>query len=46
MKRLARLLVEYRAWWLGTIGALLVLLALLLFLTAGTSLAPFIYALF
>lgn len=46
MKEVLGLLLRYRRWWLGTILVLLLLLALLLVLTAGPSLAPFIYALY
>lgn len=35
-----------RKWWIGTVVVLLLLLGLLLVLTEGSALAPFIYALF
>lgn len=39
-------LLDNRKWWLGTIVVLLLMLGLLLVLTEGSALAPFIYALF
>lgn len=35
-----------RKWWLGPIFATLILLGLLIVMTQGSALAPFIYALF
>ena len=35
-----------KKWWLGPIVGMLLLLGLLLVLTQGSSLAPFIYTLF
>lgn len=35
-----------RKWWISTVVVLLLLLGLLLVLTEGSALAPFIYALF
>ncbi len=35
-----------KKWWLGPIGVMLVLLGLLIVLTQGTAVAPFIYTLF
>ena len=35
-----------KAWWLGPIFATLILLSLLIVLTEGSAVAPFIYALF
>lgn len=37
---------ENRSWWLVPIVVLLVLLGLVIVLTQGTALAPFIYTLF
>jgi hypothetical protein len=39
-------LKEQRKWWLMPIAILLLLLGLLIVLTQGSALAPFIYALF
>lgn len=39
-------LLENKKWWLGTIVLLLLTLGLLMVLTEGSALAPFIYALF
>jgi len=46
VKELLGFLVENKKWWLGTIVVLLLILGLLLVLTEGSALAPFIYALF
>ena len=46
LKELLLYLVENKKWWLGTIVILLLALGLLLVLTEGSALAPFIYALF
>jgi hypothetical protein len=35
-----------KKWWLGPIVVMLVLLGLLIVLTSGTAVAPFIYTLF
>jgi hypothetical protein len=37
---------ERKKWWLGPIVILLVLLGLLIVLTEGSAVAPFVYALF
>jgi ABC-type nickel/cobalt efflux system permease component RcnA len=46
VRELLQFLVENKKWWLGTIVVLLMMLGLLLVLTEGSALAPFIYALF
>ncbi len=46
IRELLQFLVENKKWWLGTIVVLLMMLGLLLVLTEGSALAPFIYALF
>lgn len=46
IRELLQFLVENKKWWLGTIVVLLMMLSLLLVLTEGSALAPFIYALF
>tara|TARA_B100000686_G_scaffold308409_1_gene349454 strand:- start:3051 stop:3212 length:162 start_codon:yes stop_codon:yes gene_type:complete len=37
---------ERKKWWLGPIFATLVLLGMLIVLTEGSAVAPFVYALF
>ena len=37
---------ESKKWWLGPIFATLVLLGMLIVLTEGSAVAPFVYALF
>jgi len=37
---------ERKKWWLGPIVIMLVLLGLLMVLTQGSAVAPFVYALF
>lgn len=37
---------ERKKWWLGPIVLMLVLLGLLIVLTQGSAVAPFVYALF
>ena len=37
---------ERKKWWLGPIVVILIMLSLLIVLTEGSSVAPFIYALF
>lgn len=39
-------LKERKKWWLGPIVIVLVLLGLLIVLTQGSAVAPFVYALF
>ena len=46
VQELITYLLENKKWWLGTIVILLLALGLLLVLTEGSALAPFIYALF
>lgn len=46
VRELIAYLLENKKWWLGTIVILLLALGLLLVLTEGSALAPFIYALF
>lgn len=46
IKELLSFFYVNRKWWLGTITVLLLALSLLLVLTEGSALAPFIYALF
>jgi len=46
VQELMQFLVDNRKWWLGTVVVLLLMLGLLLVLTEGSALAPFIYALF
>ena len=46
VKELMQFLFDNKKWWLGTIVILLLLLGLLLVLTEGSAIAPFIYALF
>ncbi len=37
---------ERKKWWLGPIVIMLLMLGLLIVLTEGTAVAPFVYALF
>ncbi len=46
VRELLHFLLENKKWWLGTVVVLLLALSLLLVLTEGSVLAPFIYALF
>lgn len=46
VRELLTYLLENKKWWLGTVVVLLLVLALLLVLTEGSALAPFIYVLF
>jgi len=46
IRELVKFLVANKKWWLGTVVVLLLALGLLLVLTEGSALAPFIYALF
>jgi len=44
--QLFQLLLEKKAWWLIPMTAVFLLLGLLIVLTSGTALSPFIYTLF
>lgn len=46
VRELLGFLRDNKKWWLGTVVVLLLLLSLVLVLTEGSALAPFIYALF
>lgn len=46
VRELLQFLLDNKKWWLGTVVVLLLALSLLLVLTEGSALAPFIYALF
>ena len=46
VRELLQFLFDNKKWWLGTIVVLLLCLGLLLVLTEGSAIAPFIYALF
>jgi len=46
VKQLFALLMEKKAWWLVPMISVFLLLGLLIVLTQGTALSPFIYALF
>lgn len=46
VKELLQFLFDNKKWWLGTIVILLLMLGLLLVVTEGSAIAPFIYALF
>jgi hypothetical protein len=46
IKQLYALLMEKKAWWLIPMVSVFLLLGLLIVLTSGSSLSPFIYALF
>ena len=44
--QLFQLLWEKKAWWLVPMVTVFLLLGILIFMTAGSALSPFIYALF
>jgi hypothetical protein len=46
VKQLFSLLWEKKAWWLVPMVSVFLILGLLIVLTSGTALSPFIYALF
>ncbi len=46
LAELAGFLLQRKKWWLAPILILLVLLSLLIVLTEGSAIAPFIYTLF
>lgn len=46
LKQLFALLIEKKAWWMIPMVTVFVLLGLLIVLTKGSALSPFIYALF
>lgn len=46
VKQLFTLLIEKKAWWLIPMVAVFLLLGLLIVMTHGSALSPFIYALF
>lgn len=46
LRELLQFLVHRKKWWLAPILILLVLLSLLIVLTEGSAIAPFIYTLF
>ena len=46
VKQIFELLLEKKAWWLIPMVAVFLLLGLLIVLTQGSSLSPFIYTLF
>ena len=46
VSQLFRLLWERKAWWLVPMVSVFLLLGALIFFTAGSSISPFIYALF
>ena len=46
IRELLAFLVENKKWWIAPIVILLLALSVLLVLTEGSALAPFIYALF
>ena len=46
LRQLFSLLWEKKAWWLVPMVTVFLLLGLLIVMTAGSSLSPFIYALF
>lgn len=46
LKELVQFLLHRKKWWLAPILILLVLLSLLIVLTEGSAIAPFIYTLF
>lgn len=46
IRELLEFLFENKKWWIGTIVVLLLALGLLVVLTEGSAIAPFIYALF
>jgi hypothetical protein len=46
IQQLFQLLIERKAWWLVPMVTVFLVIGLLIVLTAGSSLSPFIYALF
>lgn len=46
VKQIFSLLIEKKAWWLIPMVSVFLLLGLLIVLTQGSALSPFIYALF
>ena len=46
VKEFGSFLVQRKKWWLAPIVVLLVLLGVLIVLTEGSALAPFIYTIF
>ncbi|MBN1825865.1 MAG: hypothetical protein JW958_06325 [Candidatus Eisenbacteria bacterium] len=46
LRELFQFLIHRKKWWLAPILVLLVLLSLLIVLTEGSAVAPFIYTLF
>lgn len=46
VRELLTFLFENKKWWIGTVVVLLLVLGLLIVLTEGSAVAPFIYALF
>jgi hypothetical protein len=46
VKQIFALLIEKKAWWLAPMVIVFLLLGLLIVLTKGSALSPFIYALF
>lgn len=46
VRELLAFLFENKKWWIGTVVILLLMLGLLIVLTEGSAVAPFIYALF
>lgn len=46
VKQLFQLLIEKKAWWMIPMVTVFLLLGLLIVLTHGSALSPFIYALF
>ncbi len=46
IKEIYQLLMEKKAWWLVPMVSVFLVLGLLIVLTSGSALSPFIYALF
>jgi hypothetical protein len=46
VRQLFQLLIEKKAWWLVPMVSVFLLLGLLIVMTQGSALSPFIYALF
>ena len=46
VKQIFQLLMERKAWWLAPMVVVFLLIGLLLVASSGSSLSPFIYALF
>jgi hypothetical protein len=46
VKQIFSLLIEKKAWWLAPMVIVFLILGLLIVLTQGSALSPFIYALF